>query len=915
MIKSVGSVKGIAVLAATSVVSAGIIVVGIREVRIATDHTYRETTVSISLPGALAAPRQVTIGLHASRVAGARAKVRLRTGAAGIVTVTNTRGAPAGLTLVADDAVLKREPVRVDYATTAATLALESPLLLTASPLLSSLERTEARNSPAVASLAALLALEATADPAFLSDPSAEVITATRAAADDVSLRVRAALGGSPGGPRSDIAPSGGPTPPSPSDPSGAASPDQSAGQGGPPVPQFSAPREARTIVLEDTNRVSACATHAVAEALCLRHSDPSTAPKAALSATNWTGGWQALFLDYQPGQFSFPVSIMPPVHNAPPTILGLVQTLVGASIDQVIQAFCHADASQLTVACKKKDETPPESLKRRLLDQLTFFDPGTDREDTIALDDQLRQGHLTAIGVGVAPAIVDLPTEVVEDTALLLTLIGQVAVPLIELILDTRALHKEIKANGSAFRHFRGPLERSPALLKAQRGVDRLGRQVAAARRAPLPPKPSVMVYLERDRLQAAAKAAKRKYGNASNEFYTAQHNLKQYKATYITPLLDARAAAKANLTALEGRLTTAQTSLADQQRKVAEADAGAKLDERERAWVALVGYVAGVLPVFANAQRAFASGHSADGWKQLLQLLPDAFNTLLPTVIRLLFPGLLTTEGLAALVQGQAIGLLLSALPGVDIVYGLARIIDLLLSGIGVAQNLVDFAHTITLVPYRHDFPLIATNLPHGSRQVPGLRVFAADFGKVTQIFSNHFLAVTTTVCENTVIVPQSAVANRRALIANFSDFKDLHFAAGGGQTQHTVTLQGIDFALLHSALPLGGGSASFADPPPKGSIVRVTSEGSGLKTAAFTGTVTEVVYDQNKSPLAMQVEPLSHTLSATPKPVGGLVYLDSGPAAGELVGLAQVEYNGKLAVLAGGGVESLTTGYCNE
>ncbi|MDQ6874485.1 MAG: hypothetical protein M3042_05390 [Actinomycetota bacterium] len=914
MIKSAASVKGIALIAATSVISAGIIVVGIREVRIATDHTYRETRVSISLPGALAAPRQVTIGLHASRVAGAGANVRLRTGAAGLVTVTNTRGAPAGLTLVTDDPILKREPVRVDYASTAATLALESPLLLTASPLLSSLERTEARKSPAVADLAALLALEATADPAFLSDPSAELISATRAAADDVALRVRVALGGPHGGPRSDAAPPGPPTPSSAPGPSGTASPDRSVAPAGPPGPYFSAPRDTRTIVLEDTNRISACATHAVAEALCLRHSDPSTASKAALFATNWTGGWQALFLNYQAGQFSYPVSIMPPVRNAPPTILGLVQTVVSAGIDQLVQKYCRDNASQLTVACKE-DATPPQSLKSRLLEQLTLFDPGTDREDAIPLDEQLRQGRLTAIGVGVvAPTILDVPTAVVEDIALLLTAVGQVVVPLIELILDTRALRKEVKENGSQFRHFGGPLERRAALVLGQKRVDALRGEVAAARRIPLPPKPTRSV--EAHLAQLKRDLAKAKNHNASRaQISRLQADLNKYEATQTAPLLRARADAEAHLAALEGRLAREQAALDAQWQKLAEAEAGAKLAEKQRAWVALVGYVSGVLPVFANVGRALASGHTADAIAQVLQLLPDALKTLLPTLVRLLFPGLLTAEGFAAFAEGQAIGLLASAIPVVDVVYGAARIFDLVSSAFGVAQNLVDLAHTIGGVPYRHDFPQIATNKAHGSRQVPGLRVFAADFGKVTQIFSDHYLAVTTTVCENTVIVPQAAMTNRHALIANFSDAKDLHFAAGGGETQHTVTLQGIEFALVRSALPLGGGSASFADPPPKGSIVRVASEGSGLRTAAFTGTVTDVVYDANKSPLAMQVEPVSHSLSDTPKPVGGLVYLDSGPAAGELVGLAQVEYQGKLAVLLGGGVEALTTGYCNE
>jgi len=407
-----------------------------------------------------------------------------------------------------------------------------------------------------------------------------------------------------------------------------------------------------------------------------------------------------------------------------------------------------------------------------------------------------------------------------------------------------------------------------------------------------------------------------KAKSHNASRQQIIAlQAAVDSYQAKYITGPLATRAAAEAHLAALESQLAREQAALDAQQQKLAEADAGAALGDRERAWVALVGYVAGVLPVFVNVRRAFASGHSADGWKQLIQLLPEALKTLLPTLVRLLFPNLLTPEGLAAFAEGQAIGLLISAIPVVDIVYGMARIVDLFLSGFGVAQNLVDFVNTIAGVPYRHDFPQIATNKAHGSRQVPGLRVFAADFGKVTQIFTDHFLGVTTTVCENTVIVPQGAMTNRRALIANFSDAKDLHFAAGGGESQHTVTLDGIEFALVHSALPLGGGSASFADPPPKGSIVRVASEGSGLRTAAFTGTVTDVVYDANKSPLAMQVEPVSHSLSDTPKPVGGLVYLDSGPAAGELVGLAQVEYQGKLAVLLGGGVEALTTGYCNE
>ena len=164
----------------------------------------RALEVSVALPDALA-PTAVVVGTRVVDLQELRAKTANRRGAAGIVSAIDREGRVVGQAVVADDVVLRPAPrVRIDSSTTAESLVLQSPQLVTDSPILVALTLSATRRAPGFAALVAEVERGGAASADHLVRPSAQLKERVVAVAGETARTLQAAVARyveAPGGP------------------------------------------------------------------------------------------------------------------------------------------------------------------------------------------------------------------------------------------------------------------------------------------------------------------------------------------------------------------------------------------------------------------------------------------------------------------------------------------------------------------------------------------------------------------------------------------------------------------------------------------------------------------------------------------------------------------------------------------
>lgn len=994
-----------------SVLASAAVVTAVRVIQHLRDSKFEQVPVTVNLPGASARPRGVVFALHANTLVQDRATVTARTHATGLLLATADDGTPVGESIVPRDPLLRRSSVTVNYQTTACSLVLETPALVTSSPLLATLVLSECHRSPRVATLAAVLRSESATRSDYLVYPDGRLLAVLRSAVADVSHRVASdfapgqqvlASGASPPAAQRSAStptarlpphrpsqrspqrpserPSQRPTqrpPQRPSQrptqrpvplapvggasgtalsvatqaPAGAASP-------GPPIPPL-----ADQIVLRDTGGNTACSTHSVSDALCLEHTYPLSPEDSKLWATDWSAGWQMLFLSRQlePDRagFGLPFALLPPVVNAPPTIAGLITTAISAGVLQAPKT-CYKIKAQVVGECSKPHVV--EDVEQELLKQLTL----AGQSDAVRLDltSELEHDPISAVGFGVKPGLGVSDTErYAWGASLVLTIATELVVPTIQLVLDVRGRlkakegqsgHAEssapeaVGARKKAFTKVREIGQLRDEAGRLQREVDDHKVRTEAQQKAQ-----QVLDTAKHDLDEAKGKLAA-----AQDKYLTAQADLDRAQASRratpqqkrsVRSLKGWRTRRAKAVKAAHGKLDSANTALQNAQQhdanqlKDLQAKLHAKEDEvkRKRAELRHEEISAGLEPIATDTNSLTAvlaaaslqiAHHDRDQIVCAYHAIRARNNSVAGTCLKQVIKDVegyaptlipLATNEAKQYEAGFAVGALVYSLPVVGE-------IDLGLNAVGVAQDIVDVYNTAK-IPYRHDFPAISTNYRHGDKenQVAKL-VLAAVRGQLLRNpkmltaavaadrLTGHqtlFATQTTTVCPDTVIVPDASVEGRVVGILNYSNLRDLHLAAGFGGIKRTTPLdQAVTFAAVKSSTPLGSGGASFGDPPGVGQTVHVVDEGSGLDYRTFDGHVSQGIPDQGY-PMVLFVDPDAGPTLARERGVGGLVFATTGRNAGELVGLVEGEHDGHLVVLTGAGVEDLIKNICEE
>jgi hypothetical protein len=1016
----------VALTAFLSLIASAAILAAVRVVQHATAPQFERAPVRVDLAAARDRPRNVVFALHASTLSHDRATVSARTHATGLLLATTHDGTPVGEAIVPRDPLLKRSPVTVNYETTAASLVLETPALITSSPLLATLITSECRRSGQVAALAAVLRSESAARSDYLTFPDRRLRRALRAAVADVSRRVAADLA-----PGQSVTASAAPAPPAIE-----------------PLPN--------NIVLRDTTGTTACSTHAVTDALCLSHTYPlGSSSNPQLSAADWSAGWQMLFLSSQlhpsRSQIGLPFALLPPVVNAPPTIASLITTAVSTGVYNAPKA-CYRVKAQLIGHEDCSDRSVTQRISRAILEQLTLA--GHSDNVRMPLTPLLEHEPISAVGFGRMPGPGASRTESLAwGGSLVLSSVTQLIVPAIQLILDVpRNLKMQREPTGRdergrgpatlARRLFHSRLREFRALKKEVEGLRRevgdLSVKVTPRAREELHLRAQLDVRTARSDVSAARDA----FNSAQDKYLTAKNDLRRAdaagKATpqqrrHTSDLLRQRTKKAKRLKAAQDRLGAAENELelldpthpstsarmaalgkargdvAAAQKDLAAANAAlAKADTNLSAAQArgatgrtLGGYRAARTRAANNvkaaqkrldsleAARAYATNADqlikaqanlqqkqgqldreynemrSEAVKSGLEPIATDVNSLTAVLaaavlqiahddhtqiacayeamraddsnraatclqpvmqdLALYSPAIvsLATDRLKQFAIGAPVGLLVYAIPGIDV-------IDFTSNLFGFAQNSENMIRTAS-IPDRHDFPTIAANFPHGDREghVAKLVLAAIPHDYLTHpkllaaaVAAQHvtgrhavFAMRTTTVCPDTVIVPDTDAEGRVVGILNYSNWTDLHLAAGFGDIARTVSLDGaVDFAAVRSAMPLGAGAASFGDAPAQDARLHVEDEGSELENRTFDGHVTKQIPDTDR-PLVVFVRPDAGPDLTADRGAGGLVFATTGRNAGELVGLVGAEHDGQLVVLTGAGVAEVTAEACSE
>jgi hypothetical protein len=964
-----------------SVLASAAIVAGVRLVQHLTSSDYVQTPVRVDLPGARARPVAAVLGLHASMLSGGRTNVSARKHATGLMAVMSTDGSVVGEAMVPKDPLLKDTPVRVSYESTAVSLVQQTPALITSSPLLSALIESEAHRSPAVARLAGVLSSEAAARSDYLTHPDAELRSSLTTAERDVVVRVRGVFGGSAS--RSASAPT--------TATDVALRPPQ-ARLTNPPGQVFSAPLPDQ-IVLPDISGQTACSTHSVTTALCLDNTYPLWKQYPELNGTDWSAGWQMLYLSSQltPGQggTQLPFALLPPVVNAPPTLVGVFSTIAdfGIRTTSDVEALCLAVKSELVQNSICGLPSTAKQLADALLSQLTLGGTSNavhvplaqcpDVHGQLACSQRLELDPLSAVGAGISPGSRASLTELNSwKASMVMSLASELVIPAIQLVLDARSLHDDFTAHANEKLHDSAheeaqhtesqitKLEQKVSQLSKERdtsrvNVDHLEGDVKTARTSLDSAQTAVeSAHADVDSARASAEAAQAKVSNQEKKLQAAQpasrggltaalNRYRREQATAQSHLDQAHSA----LTSAEQHLATAEDTLSAAERRlgVARAIEDTNPKRTEEAERQLAGAREKLRGLERKAEEADRHGKIATTDSLMASIFAEYLavaNTdgrYLDCAYNALTAG---DDGKAAHCLGPVedqlqrdAGFLvpLAVQSGLQFGVGLTvstalyefclpcHVIDFASNALGFIQDAVDLGETLT-IPDRHDFPAIDTNYRRGSTlaELPKLFLGAipaeALARGVAGVASNAllsritgqrgpFVTSITTVCPDTVIVPDAYINGRLVGILNVSNILQAHLAGGFGAIKETSSLGGaVPFAVVQSLTPLGAGGASFADPAAEGAPVHVTDEGAGLDYRSFDGRVSKQIPDSG-DPLVEYITPSRGTKLSDSRGVGGFVFSTTGRDAGQLVGLAEDENNGQLVMLTGPGVADIT------
>jgi hypothetical protein len=694
-----------------------------------------------------------------------------------------------------------------------------------------------------------------------------------------------------------------------------------------------------------------------VTAALCLDNTFPLSLPNPLLNATDWSGGWQLLFRSSQlapaSGGLQIPFALLPPIVNAPPTIAGLLTTVLSAGVNDLASAtICRKLKSAFVNAALCSQPTGLSQLMHQLLSELTLA--GSSQAVQIPLVDpslsppqrkQLETSPISAVGLGNPLGLNGSLTErAAYGASFVMSIATQLVLPAIQLIGDddqneeenhdvaqpteerpaeTAAQAKEAETERSSIEDQISSLEHSlpssDEISKAQTEAD---RAITVARGKPGDTDPSFWAG-KRDAEQAKVTAAEQNVttveaqvaaGTASQkDLQHAKARLAGYRG-WVTRYENARAATQ-KLTDLNDTRDEIQQKVARAKSKLANQPSSIRTTGGliAQAFSKLLEIALEYPHDIAQAYAAIKSGNPSAVYRYVKpienRLLQDA---------AILAP--LAVNDAIQYGEGALVGTALKLCPP-------CTVFDTVSNLFGYAQNVVDLAETLTIPP-RHDYPAIKTNYRRGSTpgQLAKLYLGAipaqALAGGVVGVAANAllgkltgqagpFVTNITTVCPDTVIVPDAYVSGRVVGILNISNLADLHLAAGFGSIKHTASLGGkaVSFAVVQSLTPLGAGGASFADPPAQGSTVHVSSEGEGLDYRDFNGRVVSQI-SSGGQPVVEFVAPDRGTRLASSRPVGGFVYSTTGRSAGQLVGLAEDENGGQLVVLTGPGVADVTS-----
>ncbi len=936
----------VAITAAASLLASAALVGGVRLVQHLTGSKFERAPVTIDLPGARARPAAAIIGLHASPVRAGRTAVSARKRATGLVSVVARDGTVVGEAVVPRDPLLKSTPVTVSYESTAASLVQETPALLTSSPLVSAVIRSESNRSPAVARLAAVLRSEAAAHGDYLGHPSRRVVRALNAAAIDVAARVKQDFGNAPARAVASRPASSRTVAYQPLAPARAV-PVEYRTPASPPPDPIPLPD---SIILPDTTGQTACSTHRVTAALCLETTYPLTLSSPELNATDWSAGWQMLFLSNQlsatGSNLPMPFALLPPVVNAPPTIAGVISSTVETGINYMdTRLVCARIQASVTGSCQQPSFLT--ELKDELLNQLTLA--GRSDAVHIGLTSQLQQQPITAVGFGVEPGPAASRSELAAwSVSTVMSIATEAVMPMVQLILDVSGVRSE---------RIKRSAEKDSAAFQARASV--VESKIAAHETA-LGPAPTAG---QRASARVNVQNAEHDVALAETEVATSGAKLPKGAQLDVSALQAKLQAAEQNLTTAMGRSKggyqtavnrlKAKLKLAKAQRALKTAQAiEDSYDQYDQKAAALAGELTQLRKQAAALQRAAELAQQRADVATAQGFLDEVFAVALEVAYRHQRDLACVYNAMRANDQTQAnacltpiqkdlvnqSGALLPLLANEAVSYGVGltvsvaltevcvpcRVIDLIPTAVGVLQDLWELIRTAS-IPDRHDFPAIDTNYRQGTPMNQVATLFlgavpsqvlaggptsiaaAAAAAKLTG-HSPLFVTSVTTVCPRTVIVPFNYVNGRVVGMLNLSNLADLHVAAGWGNVDTTATLGGaVPFAVVDSQTPLGSGEASFADPPPPGSPVHVVDEGAGVHYRTFDGRISNAI--PTGQPLVEEVSPDGGLHLAGNRGVGGLVFAARGQTAGQLVGLAEAEQGGRLVVLTGPGVADIT------
>ena len=315
-----------------------------------------------------------------------------------------------------------------------------------------------------------------------------------------------------------------------------------------------------------------------------------------------------------------------------------------------------------------------------------------------------------------------------------------------------------------------------------------------------------------------------------------------------------------------------------------------------------------------------------SSSGFMDAAAQATSAVLSKIGDILPIIFPALGDPAALLGIAAGAALSYGLAFVP----VAG--AVVDLVDEGIGFvadAQNVVDLTETLGESGTVHTFAPLDSLRQTGSTNVAPLFQLAiprSTAGALSALGNpDEIVPLTATVVvgadsESTstyTIAPADQVANSEVGLFNLAQFQEGHFGASGTAAVPTpVSLfpAPVPFDVMEAKLPIGQGPVSFASSPTVGRQVRIRYLGEGVSlvdTAEATVAATIPLTNNNgdRVPVAMQLQLASG--SNPPKALrqaGGLVYDDSGPNAGQLVGLVEDSVDGQYTALTGIGATYL-------